>query len=83
MCRLYKMVSTTENIKGKQDEVESFWALGNRNELTGLEIDSSTTIKTKILSTELRKDTNIIPSSGEGSSNFSFGHVKFEVPIRF
>ena len=76
-------MSNTENIKGKQDEVESFWAVRNRNELTGLEIDSSTTIKMKILSTELRKDTNIIPFSGETSSNFRFGHVKFEVPIRF
>lgn len=76
-------MSNTENIKGKQDEVESFWAVRNRNELTGLEIDSSTTIKMKILSTELRKDTNIIPFSGEASSNFRFGHVKFEVPIRF
>ena len=59
MHRLYKMLSTTENIKGEQDEVGSFWAVRNRNASIGLEIDSSTTVK-KILSTELRKDTNII-----------------------
>lgn len=60
MHGLYKMVSTTENIKDKQDEVGSFWAVRNRNESTGLEIDSSTTVKMKILSTELRKDINTI-----------------------
>ena len=59
MHGLYKMLSTTENIKGEQDGVGSFWAVRNRNESIGLEIDSSTTVK-KILSTELRKDTNII-----------------------
>ena len=59
MHGLYKMLSTTENIKGKQDEVGSFWDVRNRNESIGLEIDSSTTVK-KILSIELRKDTNII-----------------------
>lgn len=74
MCRLYKMVI------GKQDEVGSFWAV-NRNESTVLEIDfGSSPVKMKILSTELRKDTNIIPFQGERSSNFSFGHVKSEVP---